>query len=77
MRVVDALARSFGGDGERVEKAEALPGALDGAIASVKPYVLHVDIAPDVPSYFIKGLDRAYPHKWEKSYGAQGQLGMP
>ena len=72
-----ALARSFGGDGERVEKAEDLAGALDRAIASGKPYVLDVDTDPDVPSYFTKGLDRAYPDKWGKSYGAQGQLDMP
>ena len=72
-----ALAKSFGGDGERVEKAEDLAGALDRAIASGKPYVLDVDTDPDVPSYFTQGLDRAYPDKWGKSYGAQGQLDMP
>jgi len=72
-----ALARSFGGDGERVEKAADLAGALDRAIASGKPYILDVDTDPDVPSYFTQGLDRAYPDKWAKSYGAQGQLDMP
>lgn len=72
-----AMARSFGGDGERVERVEDLPGALDRAIASGKPYVLDVDTDPDVPTYFTQGLDRAYPDKWGKSYGAQGQLDMP
>jgi acetolactate synthase-1/2/3 large subunit len=72
-----ALARSFGGDGERVEKAEDLAAALDRAITSGKPYVLDVDTDPDTPTYFTSGLDRAYPDKWGKSYGAQGQMVMP
>jgi acetolactate synthase-1/2/3 large subunit len=72
-----ALARAFGGDGERVEKAEDLASALDRAIASGKPYVLDVDTDPDVASYFTTGLDRAYPDNWYKGYGAQGQLGTP
>ncbi len=72
-----ALARAFGGDGERVEKAEDLPGALDRAIASGKPFVLDVDTDPDVPTYFTTGLDRAYPDNWYKGYNAQGQLSTP
>lgn len=70
-----AMARSFGGDGERVESPEQLAAALERGIASGKPYVIDADTDPDVPSYFTTGLDRAYPDNWYKGYGAQGQLG--
>jgi len=69
-----ALARSFGGDGVRVEKAEDLQAAFDRAFESKVPFVIDVDTDPDVPTYFTRGLDRAYPDTWGKSYGAHGQL---
>lgn len=72
-----ALAKAFGGDGERVARAEDLAPALDRAITSGKPYVLDVETDSDVPTFFTTGLDRAYPDNWYRSYGAQGQLDTP
>lgn len=72
-----ALARAFGGDGVRVEKAEDLPAAFAQAFASGVPFVIDVDTDPDVPTYFTAGLDRAYPNNWAKSYPAHGQLELP
>jgi len=69
-----ALARSFGGDGIRVEKAEDLRAAFQTALASGKPFVIDVDTDPNVPTYFTRGLDRAYPDNWARSYGAHGQM---
>lgn len=69
-----AMARSYGGDGVRVQRAEDLPAAFAQAFASGKPFVIDVDTDPDVETYFTRGLDRAYPDTWAKSYGAHGQL---
>jgi acetolactate synthase-1/2/3 large subunit len=69
-----AMARAYGGDGVRVERAEDLPAAFEQAFASGKPFVVDVDTDPDVATYFTRGLDRAYPDNWKKSYGAHGQL---
>lgn len=69
-----AMARSYGAEGARVEKAGDFAPALQEAIARGRPYVLDVEIDPDVATYFTKGLDRAYPDTWKLSYGAQGQL---
>ena len=71
-----ALARSFGADGERIEKAEEFRPALEKALASGRPTVLDVLIDPDVPSYFTKGLDRAYPTEWAESYPSYGLLAL-
>jgi acetolactate synthase-1/2/3 large subunit len=72
-----AMARSYGGDGIRVEKAEDLPAAFETAFASGKPFIIDVDTDPDVATYFTRGLDRAYPNNWAKSYPAHGQLEVP
>lgn len=69
-----AMAQSYGADGMRVEKPADLPTALETAIASGRPYVLDVEVDAEVPTYFTKGLDRAYPDTWGKSYGAPGQM---
>ena len=37
-----ALARAFGGHGERVERSEDVPAALDRALAAGVPAVLHL-----------------------------------
>ncbi len=42
----DALARSMGAHGERVSDQAGLKGALERAIASGKPAVVHVDVDP-------------------------------
>ncbi len=52
----DALARSMGAHGERVSRAVDLPGALERAVASGKPAVLHVDVDP-VDHLWSPGLD--------------------
>jgi len=69
-----ALARSFGALGATVEKPDDFRPALEKAIASGKPYVLDVLIDSSIPSYFTKGLDRAYPVDWGSSYPAYGQM---
>jgi acetolactate synthase-1/2/3 large subunit len=52
----DELARSMGAHGERVSRAVDLPGALERAVASGKPAVLHVDVDP-VDHMWVPGLD--------------------
>ena len=42
-----ALARSFGAHGERVERSEEVPGALDRALTSGVPAVLHLPVDPE------------------------------
>lgn len=69
-----AMSRSFGGDGERVERAEDFKPAFERALASGRPYVLDVLIDNSVPSYFVKGITRAYPDKWAESYPGYGLL---
>lgn len=71
-----ALARSFGADGCRVERADDLRGALDAAFAANGPYVLDVLIDRSIPSYFVKGLNRGYPDKWRESYPGYGLLSV-
>lgn len=44
-----AMARAFGMHAERVERAEALPGALDRALAN-RPALLDVVVSPDAVS---------------------------
>ena len=42
-----ALGRAFGGHGERVERSEDLPAALDRALAAGVPAVLHLPVDPE------------------------------
>ena len=42
-----ALARSFGAHGERVERSEDVPAALDRALAAGIPAVLHLPVDPE------------------------------
>jgi acetolactate synthase I/II/III large subunit len=69
-----AMARSFGAEGERVERAEDFAAAFERALASDRPYVLDVLIDVSVPSYFVRGITRAYPDKWAESYPGYGLL---
>ena len=69
-----ALARAYGAEGERVETAEQFRPALERAFASGRPYIVDVPIDLGIPTYFTKGLDRAYPDKWGESYPSQGLL---
>lgn len=69
-----AMARAFGADGVRVEQADKFAPALKEAIASGRPTVLDVAVDVTAPSYFTKGLDRAYPDTWGESYASYGGL---
>ena len=69
-----ALARAYGAEGERVETAGQFRPALERAFASGRPYIVDVPIDLGIPTYFTKGLDRAYPDKWGESYPSQGLL---
>lgn len=69
-----ALARSFGADGERIEDAAQFRPAVEKALATGRPTVLDVAVDVTVPSYFTKGLDRAYPDTWGASYPSYGGL---
>ncbi len=42
-----ALGRAFGGHGERVERSEDLPAALDRALTAGVPAVLHLPVDPE------------------------------
>jgi acetolactate synthase I/II/III large subunit len=69
-----AMARSFGADGEQVRQADDFRPAFERALASDRPYVLDVVIDASVPSYFVRGITRAYPDKWAESYPGYGLL---
>jgi len=69
-----SLARSFGADGERIEETGQFRPALEKALLSGRPTVLDVAIDTSIPSYFTKGLDRAYPDNWGESYPSFGGL---
>jgi acetolactate synthase-1/2/3 large subunit len=69
-----ALARSFGADGEQVSRMDDFRAAFGRALASDRPYVLDVIVDVTVPSYFVKGITRAYPDKWAESYPGYGLL---
>jgi acetolactate synthase-1/2/3 large subunit len=71
------LAEANGAMGERVERPEELAPALQRAIASGRPYVIDVNVDRSVPTYFTKGLDRAYPNKWAETYPSYGLLRVP
>ena len=72
-----ALAESFGAGGTKVNTTEEFRPALDDAIASGRPWVLDVELDPDVPSYFVRGVTRAYPSNWAASYPSYNQLSLP
>jgi acetolactate synthase-1/2/3 large subunit len=42
-----ALARSFGAHGERVERSEDVPAALERALGAGVPAVLHLPVDPE------------------------------
>jgi len=68
------LAEANGAMGERVERPEDLRPVLERAFASGRPFVVDVNVDTTVPTYFTKGLDRAYPDKWAESYPGYGLL---
>ena len=68
------LAEANGARGEVVSNAADFAPALERAIASGRPSVIDVRIDLSVPSYFTKGIDRAYPDKWGESYPGYGSL---
>ncbi|HET7831194.1 MAG TPA: thiamine pyrophosphate-binding protein [Candidatus Limnocylindrales bacterium] len=68
------LAEANGALGEVVARGSELRPALERALASGRPYVLDVRVDLSVPTYFTKGLDRAYPDKWGESYPGYGLL---
>jgi acetolactate synthase-1/2/3 large subunit len=68
------LADANGAMGEVVERAADFTPALERALASRRPYVIDVRSDLSVPSYFTKGIDRAYPGKWGESYPGYGSL---
>ena len=68
------LAHAYGAEGVRIEDPEMLAGALRKAIASRRPWIIDVPIDLTVGSYFTKGIDRAYPNEWAKTYPAYGGL---
>jgi acetolactate synthase-1/2/3 large subunit len=68
------LAQANGALGERVERGDDLRPALERAVASGRPCVIDVKVDTTVPTYFTKGLDRAYPDKWAESYPGYGLL---
>jgi acetolactate synthase-1/2/3 large subunit len=45
-----ALARAFGGHGERVERTEEFAAAFNRAMASGKPAIIHCLLDPEVIS---------------------------
>jgi acetolactate synthase-1/2/3 large subunit len=55
------LAEANGAMGEVVERAADFAPALARALASGRPYVIDARLDLSVPSYFTKGIDRAYP----------------
>lgn len=71
-----ALARAFGAEGERVERAEDFTPAFRRALASDRPYVLDVPIDVSIPSYFVRGITRGYPDTWAQSYPGYGLLAV-
>ena len=68
------LAEANGALGEVVRTGAEMRPALERAVASGRPYVLDVRVDTSVPTYFTKGLDRAYPDKWGESYPGYGLL---
>jgi acetolactate synthase I/II/III large subunit len=68
------LAHAFGAEGVRINDPAELGPVLEKAFASKRPWIIDVPIDLSVGSYFTKGIDRAYPDKWAKSYPAYNLL---
>jgi acetolactate synthase-1/2/3 large subunit len=68
------LAHAYGAEGARIEDPELLGPTLRKAIASRRPWIIDVPIDLTVGSYFTKGIDRAYPSEWAKTYPSYGGL---
>lgn len=71
-----ALAEANGASGARVEDPADLASALQAAVDSRRPYVLDVKIDTSVPTFFTRGLDRAYPGEWSASYPSYNGLSL-
>lgn len=69
-----AMAISYGARGARIESVADLEPTLTQAFATGEPWVIDVPIDKDVPTYWVDGLDRAYPDRWAESYPAYGLL---
>jgi acetolactate synthase-1/2/3 large subunit len=69
-----ALAEANGAHGVRVERADELAPALKVALESGQPWVVDVAIDTSIPTFFTKGIDRAYPAVWAKSYPMYSSL---
>src|SRR5690606_27231369 len=72
---LDKTAESFGAHGEYVERAEDIGPAVQRALASGKPAVVHVEVDPEVNSSFagIPGFT-----EFRTWYGEDGDfLGVP
>jgi acetolactate synthase-1/2/3 large subunit len=69
-----ALAHAYGAEGARIDDPAALAPTLEKAFASRRPWVIDVPVDLSVGSYFTKGIDRAYPDKWAKSYPSYNLL---
>ena len=70
-----ALARAYGAEGVRDRRSGRTGAARSSkALASRRPWVIDVPIDLSVGSYFTKGIDRAYPSKWAKSYPSYNLL---
>lgn len=72
-----ALARSFGAEGHRIEDADSFRPTLEKALEMGGAHVLDVAVDTSVSSYFLKGIDRAYPDAWRDSYPAFGGPKLP
>jgi acetolactate synthase-1/2/3 large subunit len=68
------LAHAYGAEGARIDDPAALAPTLEKAFASRRPWVIDVPVDLSVGSYFTKGIDRAYPDKWAKSYPSYNLL---
>ena len=66
---LDKTAESFGAHGEYVTRAEDIAPAVQRALASGKPAVVHVDVDPDVLSNFAELPGFAEFRTW---YGEEG-----
>ena len=71
------LAEANGASGIRVESAAAFAPALKIALESGQPWIIDVSIDQSIPTFFTKGIDRAYPAVWASSYPQYSSLIIP
>jgi acetolactate synthase-1/2/3 large subunit len=72
---LDKTAESFGAHGEYVTRAEEIGAAVERALASGKPAVIHVEVDPEANSSF-KGIPGF--QEFRKWFGEEGDfLGVP